>query len=305
MALSTTGKWIIGIVAVLLALGALFVLTVVAMLSGEDTEEETVAYGSGGKVALIELNEPIMSSEEMVRLFRKYRETPSVKAIVFRIDSPGGGVSASQEIYEEVRKTRNSGKPVVVSMGSVAASGGYYVACGADKIMANPGSLTGSIGVIFQFIHFEELFKKLGVETSTFKSGELKDIGSPFRKTTPRERVYFAGLVGDVYDQFVNVVATERKLDLAYVKKYADGRVFTGRQAHQWGFIDTLGTYEDAIALAAKLGAIEGTPRTVRERKRKTFFEQLMGETIADVARWRNVVSQPILQYRLASPDER
>lgn len=304
MALSTTGKWIIGIVAVLLGLAALFVLTVVAILSGGETEEETVSYGSGGKVALIELYQPIMSSEETVRLFRKYRETSSVKAIVFRIDSPGGGVSASQEIYEEVRKTRESGKPVVVSMGSVAASGGYYVACGADKIMANPGTLTGSIGVIFQFLHFEELFKKIGVESSTFKSGELKDIGSPFRKTTPQERAYFAGLVGDVYDQFVNVVASERKLDLAYVKRYADGRVFTGRQARQWGFVDTLGTYEDAIALAGVLGNIKGTPRTIRERKRKTFFEELMGETLTDVARWRNVISQPILQYRLASPDE-
>lgn len=305
MALSTTGKWIIGIVAVLFGLAALFVLTVVALLSGGETEEETVAYGTGGKVALIELTEPIMSSEETVRQFRKYRETPSVKAIVFRIDSPGGGVSASQEIYEEVRKTRESGKPVVVSMGSVAASGGYYVACGADKIMANPGTLTGSIGVIFQFLHFEELFKKIGVEASTFKSGELKDIGSPFRKTTPEERAYFAQLVGDVYDQFVTVVATERKLDVKHVKKYADGRVFTGRQARQWGFVDTLGTYEDAIALAGKLGEISGTPRTVRERKRKTFFEDLMGEAIADVANWRKVVSQPILQYRLAAPDER
>ncbi len=305
MALSTTGKWVIGIVTVLVALAALFVLTVVAMLSGGETEEETVASGSGGKVALIELTEPIMSSEETVRQFRKYRETSSVKAIVFRIDSPGGGVSASQEIYEEVKKTRESGKPVVVSMGSVAASGGYYVACGANRIMANPGTLTGSIGVIFQFLHFEELFKKLGVESSTFKSGELKDIGSPFRKTTPQERAYFAELVGDVYDQFVNVVATERKLDLKLVKKYADGRVFTGRQAVRWGFVDTLGTYEDAIALAGTLGEIKGAPRTVRERRRKSFLEDLMGQTITDVVHWREAVSRPILQYRLATPDER
>jgi protease-4 len=305
MALSTTGKWIIGIVAVLAGLALLFILTVVAMLSGGETEEETVSYGSGGKVALIELAEPIMSSQETVRQFRKYRETPSVKAIVFRIDSPGGGVSASQEIYEEVKKTRESGKPVVVSMGSVAASGGYYVACGADRIMANPGTLTGSIGVIFQFLNFEELLKKVGVEATTFKSGELKDIGSPFRKTTPQERAYFADLVGDVYDQFVNVVATERKLDLRYVKKYADGRVFTGRQAVKWGFVDTLGTYEDAIALAGTLGEIKGTPRTIRERKRKTFFEEFMGQTLTDVVRWREVISQPIVQYRLATPDER
>lgn len=306
MALSTSAKWIIGIVIVLGALAVLFVLSVVAMLSGGGAEEETISYGSGGKVALVELNVPIMSSEEMVRQFRKYRETPSVKAIVFRVDSPGGGVSASQEIYEEVKKTRDGGKPVVVSMGSVAASGGYYVACGADRIMANPGTLTGSIGVIFQFLQFEELMKRVGVEASTFKSGELKDIGSPFRKTTPREREYFAGLVNDVYDQFVNVVSRERKLSLAHVKKYADGRVFTGRQALAWGFVDTLGTYEDAIALAGSLGGIKGIPRTVRERKRRSFFEDLMGETVADIVRLKEeFLHQPMLQYRMSTPNER
>ncbi|MEK6649504.1 MAG: signal peptide peptidase SppA, partial [Bacteroidota bacterium] len=238
--------------------------------------------------------------------FRKYRETPGVKAIVLRVDSPGGGVSASQEIYEEVKKTRDGGKPVVVSMGSVAASGGYYVACGADRIMANPGTLTGSIGVIFQFLQFEELMKRVGVEASTFKSGELKDIGSPFRKTTPREREYFAGLVNDVYDQFVNVVSRERNLSLAYVKKYADGRVFTGRQALAWGFVDTLGTYEDAIALAGSLGGIKGTPRTVRERKRRSLFEDLMGETVTDIVRLKEeILHQPMLQYRMSTPNER
>ena len=306
MALSNSAKWVIGIVVVLGALAVLFIMTVVALMSGGGAEEETVSYGTGGKVALIELIVPILSSEETVRQFRKYRETSSVKAIVFRIDSPGGGVAASQEIYEEVRKTRESGKPVVVSMGAVAASGGYYVACGADRIMANPGTLTGSIGVIFQFLQFEELMKKVGVEANTFKSGELKDIGSPFRKSTAREREYFAGLVGDVYDQFINVVSRERHLTLNHVKKYADGRVFTGRQALSWGFVDTLGTYEDAISLAGSLGGIKGSPRTIRERKHRTFFEELVGETATDLVRWKEeILHQPLLQYRLSTPNER
>lgn len=305
MALSTSAKWVIGIVVVLGALGVLFVLTVMALFSGGGAEEETISYGTGGKVALVELLVPIMSSEETVRQFRKYRETPSVKAIVFRIDSPGGGVAASQEIYEEVKKTRESGKPVVVSMGAVAASGGYYAACGADRIMANPGTLTGSIGVIFQFLQFEELMKRVGVEANTFKSGELKDVGSPFRRSTPREREYFAGLIADVYDQFVGVVSRERDLSIAQVKKYADGRVFTGRQALEYGFVDTLGTYEDAIALAGSMGGIKGTPRTIRERKRRSFFEDLMGETATDIVRMKqDLLDQPLLQYRLSSPNE-
>ena len=226
-----------------------------------------------------------------------------MKAIVFRIESPGGGVSASQEIYEEVKKTRDSGTPVVVSMGSVAASGGYYVACGADKIVANPGTLTGSIGVIFQFLQFEDLMKKLGVEASTFKSGELKDIGSPFRKTTPQERAYFQQLVEDVYQQFVDVVAKERKLKESFVRKYADGRVFSGRQAVAWGFVDTLGTYEDAIAIAGTMGGIRGTPKTIREYKRRTFLQDLMGETVTDLERMKDeFLHQSALQYRMRTP---
>lgn len=300
--MSSTAKWILGIGAILLVLGFLFVLSVVAMLSGGG-DEEISGYG-GSRVAVVELIEPILSSQETVRLFKKYREARSVKAIVFRVESPGGGVSASQEIYEEVRKTRESGKPVVVSMGAIAASGGYYVSCGADKIVANPGTLTGSIGVIFQFLEFEELLKKVGVGSSTFKSGELKDIGSPFRKTTPREKEYFAQLVNDVYEQFVAVVARERKLDLRIVRKHADGRVFTGRQAKEWGFVDTLGTYEDAIAIAARLGNIEGKPSIVKERKRKSFFQELMGEAIADIARIKQeYLHQPVLQYRFTSPN--
>ncbi len=299
--MSTTTKWVIGLVAVFFLIFGFLTLTVFAWIFSEP-EDETVSTGSE-KIALVELNEPIISSEDIVRQLKKYRENRSIKAIVFRVESPGGGVAASQEIYEEVKKTRESGKPIVVSMGAVAASGGYYVSCGATRIVANPGTLTGSIGVIFQFLHFSELMKKLGIDESTFKSGKLKDSGSPFRKVTPEEQKYFQSLISDVYDQFVDVVAKERRLNINYVKKYADGRVFTGRQAKQYGFVDTLGTLEDAVSIAGKLAGIQGKPKVIKEYHRRTLFERLFGEAATDIARLRDeFVHQPVIQYRFTTP---
>lgn len=301
--MSKTAKWILGIAVAFFIFFGFFALTLLSWMFSEP-EEETISSG-GEKIALIELIEPIMSSESTVQQFKKYRENRSVKAIVFRVESPGGGVAASQEIYEEVKKTRDSGKPVVVSMGSVAASGGYYVSCGASRIVANPGTLTGSIGVIFQFLQVSDLMKKIGVDQATFKSGKLKDAGSPFRKMNTDDQKYFDGLIADVYDQFVNVVSTERKLDVKYVKRFADGRVFTGRQAKGYGFIDTLGTFEDAVAIAAKLGGIEGKPRIVKEYRRKTFLERVLGEAVTDVAKLRDeFLHQPIIQYRFTPPNQ-
>jgi protease-4 len=299
--MSTTTKWIIGLVVVFFLIFGFFSLTIFSMIFSEP-EDETVSTG-GEKIALVELNEPIVSSEDIVRQLKKYRENHSIKAIVFRVESPGGGVAASQEIYEEVKKTRDSGKPVIVSMGAVAASGGYYVSCGASRIVANPGTLTGSIGVIFQFLHVNELMKKLGIDESTFKSGNLKDAGSPFRKVTPAEQKYFQSLITDVYDQFVDVVAKERKLDIKYVRKFADGRVFTGRQAKQYGFVDTLGTMEDAISIAATMAGIEGKPRVIKEYRRRTFIERMFGETATDIAKIRDeFLHQPVVQYRFTTP---
>jgi protease-4 len=282
-------------------MGGLFFISLVSLIFSQTDDES--AGTTGERVAVVELTEPIIDSQEIVRQFKKYRENRSVRSIIFRVDSPGGGVSASQEIYEEVRKTRQSGKPVVVSMGSVAASGGYYVSCGATTIVANPGTLTGSIGVIFQFLHFSELMNKIGIDASTFKTGKFKDIGSPFRKTTEDEKKFFDQLLGDVYDQFVTVVAKERKLDRKVVLGYADGRVFTGRQAREYGLVDTLGTYEDAVSIAAKLGDIKGKPKVVKERKLKSFMERLMGETVSELASLKHeLLSQPVLQYKFTSP---
>jgi protease-4 len=299
--MSNTTKWVLAVVASVIVLAGLFLVYFV-LLVFMVPEDETLGT-SGERVALIELTEPILDSQNIVRQFKKYRENRAIRAIVFRVDSPGGGVSASQEIYEEVRKTRNSGKPVVVSMGSVAASGGYYVSCGASKIVANPGTLTGSIGVIFQFLHFNELMNKIGIDASTFKTGKYKDIGSPFRKTTEDEKKFFDQLLGDVYNQFVDVVAKERKMDRKRVVQYADGRVFTGRQAFEYGFVDTLGTLEDAITIAAKLGDISGKPKVVKERKVRTWLERLMGEAVTEIAGLKKeLFNQPILQYKFISP---
>ncbi|HEY6953193.1 MAG TPA: signal peptide peptidase SppA [Bacteroidota bacterium] len=299
--MSTTTKWVIGLVVAFFIIFGILTLTIFAWMFSEP-EDETVSSGSE-KIALVELNEPIISSSDIVRQLKKYREDRSVKAIVFRVESPGGGVAASQEIYEEVKKTRDSGKPIVVSMGAVAASGGYYVSCAATRIVANPGTLTGSIGVIFQFLHFSELMKKLGIDESTFKSGKLKDSGSPFRQVTPEEKLYFQGLIADVYDQFVEVVAKERKLSVNYVKKYADGRVFTGRQAKQYGFVDTLGTMEDAVAIAAKLGGIAGKPRLIKEYRHRSFVDRMLGDAVTNIAKLQDqFLHQPIIQYRFTSP---
>src|SRR3972149_378607 len=300
--MSTTAKWVLGIVVGIISLGALFVFVIFfSILSMGEYDDSTST--SGEKVAVIELKETILSSEDIVRQFKKFRSNRSVRAIVFRVESPGGGVAASQEIYEEVKKTRDSGKPVVVSMGAVAASGGYYVSCGADRIVANPGTLTGSIGVIFQFLHVTELFDKLGIDASTYKTGRYKDSGSPFRPPSAEDKILFDQLLGDVYDQFVDVVSKERKLKRAFVVRYADGRVFTGRQGEEWGFVDPLGTYEDAITIAADMGGIKGKPTVVRERKLKSFWESFLGTAAAGLTEIRDeLFHQPIIQYKFTSP---
>ncbi|HLP15419.1 MAG TPA: signal peptide peptidase SppA [Bacteroidota bacterium] len=300
--MTRTSKWVFGIISVLLILFVVVVFSFMYYLFSGDENEE-VATGSNGTIALIELKEPIESSENTVRLFKKYRENSSVKAIVFRVESPGGGVAASQEIYEEVRKTRDGGKPVVVSMGSVAASGGYYVSCGASKIVANPGTVTGSIGVISQFVHITGLMDKIGISSTTIKSGKLKDAGSPMRQPTEEDKKYFQEMIDDVYGQFVGVVASERKLDLEVVKKLADGRVYTGKKAFELGLIDTLGTYEDAIALAGRLAGIKGTPTTIREKKKERLSDMLFGSVKNEITGLKNeLVKQPLLQYSLTQP---
>ncbi len=297
--------WFLGICGVMfIVLLGIGIILFKSVSSSDETYEVTSGKSFGDKLAVIELKEVINSSEDIVRQFKKYGDDKSIKGVVFRVESPGGGVVASQEIYEEVRKVRDAGKPVVVSMGSVAASGGYYVSCGGSRIVANRGTLTGSIGVIMEFIHYNKLMDKIGVDATTIKTGKLKDAGSPMRPTTEEDKKYFEALTNDVYEQFIGVVIEERELPRDTVIALADGRVFTGEQALCVGLIDTLGTYEDAINIAAKLAGIKGEPQLVKERKRRSpIYESLFGSVKEELSELKQqYLQQPILQYRLAEP---
>ena len=220
------------------------------------------------RIALIRVEGVILDSKETVAELKKFGESSTVKAIVLRIDSPGGGVVPSQEIHDAVKRVRNkNNKTVVASMGTVAASGGYYIASATDRIMANPGTLTGSIGVIMELANFQGLFKKLGVENVVIKSGRYKDIGSPFRKMTPEDRRMLQAVMDDVHRQFIEAVAEGRSLDIEEVLPLADGRIFTGRQAKDVMLVDELGNLDDAIRLAADMVGIEGEPKVVEPGK--------------------------------------
>jgi protease-4 len=258
-------------------------------------------FNFGRKIAVIELEGVITDSRDIVRQFKKYRDDASIEAIVFRVESPGGGVTPSQEIFDIVKKTRGV-KPVIVSMGSVAASGGYYVACAADTIVANPGTITGSIGVIIQYPNVDKLLDKVGVKFTTIKSGQFKDALSPYRDLTKDEAAYLQNFVMSAYDQFLRAVASERKLDTAYVRQYADGRVYTGEQALAIKLVDMLGTYDDAIQVAAKRVGIE-KPELIKERKRKpTLFELIFDDdaksTIESVIAFPEFKSYPVISYK-------
>jgi protease-4 len=300
--MSNSTKWFLVIAGLLLFFGFGMMILISLVFVGLTDRDVDVTTGSGQKIAVVELKGEITASEEIVRQFRKYREDHAIKGILFRVDSPGGGVVASQEIYEEVRKTRESGKPVVVSMGSLAASGGYYVSCGASRIVANPGTLTGSIGVISQFMNFDTLMRKVGVGVNTIKSGKFKDAGNPFRAMSGDDRAYFQRLMDEVHQQFIGVVEKERKLDHDSVVAYADGRVFTGAEAYAMKLVDSLGTYEDAVKITGRLAGITGDPAVVKERRQgPSLFERIFGEVVAgnlDGLK-EQLFHRPILQYRM------
>lgn len=260
------------LIAILLIFGVGGLLLLLAVNSSS-------LHDGGAKIGIVEIKGTIFNSEPIVKQLETFRKDSSIKAVVVRIESPGGGIAASQEIYEHVRRVRDSGKPVIASMGSVAASGGYYVALGADSIMANPGTTTGSIGVIAEFPNVDKLMDKLGIEMTVVKSGRFKDTGSPFRQPTEQEIQYLQQWIDDGYAQFIEVVAKERNLPENQVRELADGRIYSGRQALALGLIDTLGTYRDAVALAAKAAGVKGEPKPVRLQKKKmTLVELILGE---------------------------
>ncbi|MDP2960601.1 MAG: signal peptide peptidase SppA [candidate division Zixibacteria bacterium] len=287
------------IIGIIIVLSFLFFLFIVLIgLSGISTEEGTYFYSFGKKVAIIEIYGTINNSNEVIRQLKKYAKDSSIPALVLDINSPGGGVVPSQEIHEEVLKFKEDGKKVVASLRGLGASGGYYVACAADTIVANPGTLTGSIGVIFEFPVVQELFKKIGLRFEVVKRGELKEVGTWNRPMTKEEREMLQSVIDDTYDQFVKAVVEGRGLEQEKVLELADGRVFTGRQAKDLGLIDELGNLEDAIKIAGKMGGIEGVPKTIREKPKKVTVIDILTQSFKAITNLKsNEQLMPKLQY--------
>ena len=250
----------------------LVVLGVIALLLGA-----ILTLVSGGpassllslreKIGIVNIEGAITDSEPVVTQLVQFRKDKGIKAIVLRIDSPGGAVAPSQEIYWEVKKAAAT-KTVIASMGKVAASGGYYVACAANKIVANPGTLTGSIGVLMEFLQVEELLKKIGVGLEVLKTGEFKDIGSPHRKLSEKDRELISSLMSDIQKQFVEAVARGRNLPIEKVREIADGRILSGAQSKEHGLVDELGNFQDALDLAKKMTGVEGEVTLVYPKKK-------------------------------------
>jgi protease-4 len=251
------------------------VLTAFLVLLATLSRMDEGALQRGDKVAVLPITGLIADSEAVIEQLKKYAKDDGIKAIVLRINSPGGGVGPSQEIYEEVRKLRGK-KVVVTSMGALAASGGYYIACASQKIYANPGTITGSIGVIMPFVNLEDLAKKIGVRGMEIKSGKFKDTGSSLRQMTAEERTLLQGVVDNTHRQFVEAVAEGRNLPRARILQIADGRIFSGQQAKALGLVDAMGNLEDAVADAGRLAKIKGEPRVVSPTKKKSTFMDLL-----------------------------
>jgi protease-4 len=270
---------LLGLVVFGVLLG-LFLVSLYALSYLSNGEE---SLWGGEKIAIIEVRGVILDPQPVVEKLVKLRKNEKVKAIVLRIDSPGGGVGPAQEIFAEVKKAQKE-KKVLVSMGSVAASGGYYIACAADKILANPGSITGSIGVIVESLNVEELLRKLGLRSMVVKSGKHKDLGSPLRPMSEEEKKLLQGVLDSVHEQFIRAVAEGRKLPVEKVRELADGRIFSGEQARELGLVDELGNLEDTLALAATLAGIRGEPEIMYpEKKRFSLFDLLLQESISKI----------------------
>jgi len=257
----------VGLGILVLFLGTIWVLMAAVGEDGLPT--------GGPKVAVVEIEGIIVDGSAAVRELREHAENPAIKAIVLRINSPGGVVAPTQEIFTAIQRARKAGKPVVASLGAVAASGGYYVATAADRIYANPGTLTGSIGVVMQMANLEGLLKKVGVEYVVVKAGAYKDVGNFARTMSPEERKMLQTLLDDVYSQFVDAVAEGRGLERTEVLAFAEGRIYSGQQALALKMVDEMGGFEDAVEAAGKLANIPGRPKLVYPRKKFSFMDLL------------------------------
>ena len=251
-----------------------------------------------GEIALVRIQGMLMDSQNIVRQLSNYRHNPNVRGIVLRIDSPGGGVAPAQEIYNEIMKLKADHKTVYASMGTVAASGGYYIACAANYVLANPGTLTGSIAAVMAFSNIEELTDKIGVKPIIIKSGKYKDVGSPLRGMKPEERKLLQSVVDDVHQQFVQAVAKGRGLPVSEVNEIADGRIMTGQQALTLKLVDEMGGLEKTIELLAKKIGVEGRPKVIEEKEKTPFFDWLLQSSLPSrLAATLMPASLPRLQY--------
>ncbi|UCG78438.1 MAG: signal peptide peptidase SppA [Nitrospirota bacterium] len=226
------------------------------------------------RIGLVRIEGPIIDSEKTVNEIKEYARDASIKAILLRVNSPGGAVAPSQEIYAEVKKAVEK-KPVVVSMGAVAASGGYYISAPASRIVANPGTITASIGVIMEIPNISGLMQKIGVRSEVVKSGKHKDLASAFRDLGDDERLILQSVIDNVHEQFIDAVALGRDMEGNDVRKIADGRIFTGEQAVEAGLVDELGSLEDAIDIAAELAGISGKPKVIEKKEKRSFLDLL------------------------------
>ena len=247
---------------------------------------------ASGSTSLFETR-PVTASGDLVPLIRRAAANPDVVVLVLRLNSPGGSVVGSDEIYQALRETQ---KPVVAFLQEVAASGAYYIGMAAEHIVANPNSLTGSIGVIGQFPNAEVLMEKIGVQVTTIKSGKSKDIGNPFRAMSDEEQAIFQDIVDETYGRFVDIVARGRNLPVERVRELADGRIYTGQKALELGLVDALGYHQDALAAAARLGNLDGEPRVLHYRRRGGFLDLLGGAVLPQ--RWLQRLMAPTLEYR-------
>ena len=254
----------------------LLAVTVTAVVLTFNADEGS-QFAFSDRIQVVDIEGELIQSRPILDQLKRYEDSNSVKAVLLNIDSPGGGVAVSQEIYTEIKRLREKNDKIVVAyLSSTGASGAYYVSCAANKIVANPGTIVGSIGVIAEWVNYSDLLEWAKLKDIVFKTGEFKDTGSPSRALTDNERKYFQGLIDDMYVQFVEAVSAGRKLDLQEVRSLADGRVFTGRDAKQRKLVDEIGNFQDAVDMTAKLAGISGKPRLIRlTRQRVTLLDIL------------------------------
>ena len=286
----------ITLVLIILGIAILCFGTLMAIVLSLSRSTPTLSLSN--KIGVIPINGVIKDGDAITEQLIAFRNDKQIKAIILRINSPGGGVGPSQEIYSETRRTTKT-KKVVASLGSVAASGGYYVASAADSVVANPGTLTGSIGVLMEFVRFEELLKKIGVEMQVIKSGKFKDIGSPNRKMTKEEREILTRLIEEIRNQFVTAVSQGRNMPEEKVLELADGRVFSGREAKRLGLVDSLGNFQDAVNVAKRMAHIKGKVKLVYPvKKRRSLLWDLLFKDLFDALMNRLDRPSGLLEYR-------